>query len=317
MCPVISVVIPCYNQGRFLGEAIESVLGQTYPHVEVVIVDDGSTDDTPVVAGRYDDRLIYVRKVNAGVNAARNTGILRATGEFVLFLDADDFLRSDALERHMAVALAAPTGVVFYGGWQEVGEQGQFISELSAPDLSPDPFQALVQQNLPVHCFTVRRDAFAEVGLFNTRLKRNEEYDLWLRLAAAGCRFVAVPGIGAVYRRHAGGITADKLAMHMSTLALFERHLVLNRGNPARVQVLRDGLRLSRLHVARCLVREALGDSGGEAPKAPWRRGALVLRALCRDPRVFFYDFPGVSRLYWALSFRLQRWRSRPRVNSE
>ena len=101
--PWVDVIIPCYNQGRFLTTAVDSVLAQSYPHVGVIVVDDGSTDDTPAVAARYGDRIRYLRKENAGLSAARNTGLLVARGEWVLFLDSDDTLPREMVAQHMAV----------------------------------------------------------------------------------------------------------------------------------------------------------------------------------------------------------------------
>src|SRR5215213_3125487 len=98
--PLVSVVIPCYNQAHFLGEAIESVLAQSYPNFEIVVVDDGSTDDTSEVAGSY-PKVRLVRQENQGLSGARNAGLARSEGEYVVFLDADDRLRPEALEAHL------------------------------------------------------------------------------------------------------------------------------------------------------------------------------------------------------------------------
>src|ERR671912_965329 len=94
---LVSVVIPCYNQAHFLGEAIESVLSQTYPHFEIVVVDDGSTDNTQEVAARYPG-VRYIRQENQGLAGARNAGIRRSNGSYLVFLDADDRLLPEALE---------------------------------------------------------------------------------------------------------------------------------------------------------------------------------------------------------------------------
>ena len=97
--PLVSVVIPCYNQAHFLGEAIESVFKQTYKHFEIVVVDDGSTDNTSEVARRYSG-IRCIEQVNQGLSAARNTGIRESKGEYLVFLDADDRLYPIALEAH-------------------------------------------------------------------------------------------------------------------------------------------------------------------------------------------------------------------------
>src|SRR5918993_3738999 len=96
--PLVTVVIPCYNQAHFLTEAIESVLSQSYPNFEVVVVDDGSTDDTSEVASRYPQKVRLIRQENRGLAGARNTGIGHARGEYLVFLDADDRLLPKALE---------------------------------------------------------------------------------------------------------------------------------------------------------------------------------------------------------------------------
>src|SRR6516164_9832221 len=93
--PLVSVIIPCYRQARYLPEAIDSILGQSYPAVEAVVVNDGSDDDTEAVARRYGDRVRYAWRPNGGISAARNWGIAHARGAYLKFLDADDYLHPD------------------------------------------------------------------------------------------------------------------------------------------------------------------------------------------------------------------------------
>ena len=100
--PLVSVIIPCYNQGHFLGEAIRSTLDQTYPRVEIIVVDDGSDDRTPEVARSYSG-VRYVRQDNQGVSAARNAGFTLSRGEYVVFLDSDDRLRPEAIAANLAI----------------------------------------------------------------------------------------------------------------------------------------------------------------------------------------------------------------------
>src|ERR1700761_1458333 len=99
--PLVSVIIPCYKQAQYLPEAVESVLAQTYPHVETIVVNDGSPDDTEAVAGRYGDRIRYVWRPNGGISAARNTGITQARGAYLKFLDSDDLLHPEQIARQM------------------------------------------------------------------------------------------------------------------------------------------------------------------------------------------------------------------------
>src|SRR5918994_3621037 len=112
---LVTVVIPCYNQAHFLGEAIESVLSQSYPNFEILVVDDGSTDDTSEVAGRYPQQVRLIRQENRGLAGARNTGIGHARGEYLVFLDADDRLLPEALEAGGGGVEAPPGGAFFSG----------------------------------------------------------------------------------------------------------------------------------------------------------------------------------------------------------
>src|ERR1051325_7839947 len=101
--PLVSVIVPTYNRANLLRETIESVLAQTYPNIELIVVDDGSTDETPELLKQYDDRLAYIRKQNAGGTAARNTGILAAHGEYLNFLDHDDLFLPTKIERQVKI----------------------------------------------------------------------------------------------------------------------------------------------------------------------------------------------------------------------
>ncbi len=123
--PLVSVVIPCHNGGRYLGEAIESVLAQTYELVELIVVDDGSTDDTPAIAGGYAP-VRYIGQSNQGLATARNTGLEASRGQFCLFIDADDRLQAGALRASVA-PLAADEDTAFVSG----------PCTLIAPDGSP------------------------------------------------------------------------------------------------------------------------------------------------------------------------------------
>lgn len=116
-----SVVIPAYNAGRYLAETLDSVLAQTRAAHEIIVVDDGSTDDTPAVAARFADRVIYVRQANRGVSAARNTGIERATGDWIAFLDADDLWASRFLECVRPVCLSDPRPALVFTDFRTFG----------------------------------------------------------------------------------------------------------------------------------------------------------------------------------------------------
>lgn len=158
----VSVIIPTYNYGRFLAESIDSVLAQTLPAHEVIVVDDGSTDDTPAVAARFGGRIVYHRQANRGVSAARNLGIDRATGDWLAFLDADDMWEPVKLERVASVCRSQPRPAFVFTDFRTFGRQ-ELVDRPSAamrawnpdtdllvPFVSVMPSTAVVSAGLPV-----------------------------------------------------------------------------------------------------------------------------------------------------------------------
>lgn len=219
----VSVVIPCCNQAHFLPDAIESVLAQTHPHLDIVVVDDGSTDNTQQVADRYPGTR-SVRQSNAGLSAARNTGIRHTNGDYLVFLDADDRLLPgalhaglDALRRHPAAALA-------FGHYRHIDVDG---APLPTPALSgevPDHYEAMLRTNtvgMPATAL-YRREVFEHVSGFDLSLAACEDYDLNLRIARqfpVHCHGQAV----AEYRRHGSNMTRDLPRMLAAALTVAGR----------------------------------------------------------------------------------------------
>jgi len=187
----VSVVVSCYNYAHFLPGAVESALGQTHRAVDVVIVDDGSTDETPAVAARLcaDPRVTYVRQENAGQASAKNTGIQRARGAFVAFLDADDRWREDKLALQLPLFADAQVGVVF-SRMRPMSAEG---TPLAARDSDParQPRRGKVTEALfidnfiPFSSAVVRREVFERVGVMDTALSMGIDWDLWLRASVA------------------------------------------------------------------------------------------------------------------------------------
>jgi glycosyltransferase involved in cell wall biosynthesis len=184
--PLVSVVIPNYNYGRYLGQAIDSVLAQTYPRLEVIVVDDGSTDDSVGVLTKYASRVRWIRQRNQGVSAARNQGIREANGDLIGFLDADDLWNPDKLTQQV-VLLAKPAVGMVYSGLQYItasgqslgtnlsGGHGHLLRELAllrGPGVPATGSSALV-----------RSECFKRVGLFDTELSTSADWDMWRRIA--------------------------------------------------------------------------------------------------------------------------------------
>lgn len=191
MKPRINVVIPAYNHGRYLPSSIKSVREQQWPDLKIIVVDDGSTDETPrVLAELGGDDLSYIRQQNMGAAAARNRGIRESNAEWVAFLDADDYWLPGKLERQMR-ALDENRADFSYTGWLMIDGE---TAEARPAEPQPSMVSALIWRNF-VNTSTIvaRRSCLIEVGCFEEHLTTlSEDWDLWLRLAT-NYREVCIP----------------------------------------------------------------------------------------------------------------------------
>lgn len=203
----VSIVIPCYNAEDYVGEAIESALRQTHAPEEVIVIDDGSTDDSLRVIRSFEERVTWRTGANQGGCHARNWGLRLASSPFVKFLDADDALVEDALETQLAqIRKVADDQAVVFGDKVYIDGAGDFLEHVSyrprrkGEDLVVRMLKSNPQTSLPLH----RRHLLMEVDGFDERLSHGQEYDLHVRLALAGVRFHYAPGEIALIRRHQG-----------------------------------------------------------------------------------------------------------------
>jgi glycosyltransferase involved in cell wall biosynthesis len=212
------VVIPCYNHGRYLPEAVQSVLDQGYRPLEIVVVDDGSSDQTASVAASFTS-VRYVYQSRSGLAAARNRGIQESTGSYLLFLDADDRLCPGALES-AARAMSKHPGCGFvYGRFRFISEDGQGLNQFDPPPDNPDNYVGLFGGNHIAMCATVLfpRSVLEQVGGFRAELRASEDYDLYLRIARLYPYFRHC-GTMAECRRHADNMSLDAALMLRCTL---------------------------------------------------------------------------------------------------
>lgn len=227
---LISVIIPCFKQAQFLGTAIESVLSQTYRNAQVIVVNDGSPDDTASVARRYGDRIIYLERSNGGLPAARNTGLAAATGEFVQFLDADDFLGPQMHANGVAALRERPQIAGAYCSFVRVDGARKFLGEFAAAPETPDEFHRLLAGNpWPCHTMILRRSALPPPPVFDESLRSSEDWDLWLRIARRGATFSRVAAVGASYRAHAASMSKNGLTMYRTAVQVIRRHARAHR----------------------------------------------------------------------------------------
>jgi glycosyltransferase involved in cell wall biosynthesis len=245
----VSVILPVWNGAAYVGEAVASALAQRAPGCAVVVVDDGSTDETPVVLAGFGERIRVVRKANGGLSSARNAGIAVSDGELLCFLDADDLLGPDDLAHFLEAAREHPEADVFHGGFRAFGARGQLLYEQEHPfPLDDDPFHRLVRFGAPhITALCVRRRAVERVGPFDESLALQEDWDYWLRLAAARCVFRGVDGACSIVRRRRDSLSAAAgRALALTGLAVLERHLRHHPRCPACATLADAGLRLWR-----------------------------------------------------------------------
>lgn len=204
----ISVVMPAKNAAAYIGEAVESVLAQGTHVSELIVVDDGSSDQTIAIVRGFDDpRLRLLTNVGRGVSSARNTGARRASADWLMFLDADDRLRDDALATLAAAANSSPNAVAIYGDYDRIDGEGHPIGRRSVLSRRRKPsgqvLERLVAGNFIVNggIMIVRAQAFASVGGFDESLRYCEDWHCWCRLAALG-EFGFVPAFLMDYRVH-------------------------------------------------------------------------------------------------------------------
>jgi glycosyltransferase involved in cell wall biosynthesis len=216
--PTVCVIIPCFNHGRYLRTAIDSALAQTHPAVQVLVIDDGSTDDTPAVCRSYADRITCLRQDNAGLSAARNAGLVRTDAEWVHLLDADDVLEPDGIETLLAQAAARPAVDVVRGGWSEIDDDGNWLVTVPGVPVGSDVFHSFFDPLAvgPPCRYLVRRSSLVEVGLFDRRLRSCEDWDAWLRLALTGSEFATTETVVAAYRNHPGSMSKNHARMWVS-----------------------------------------------------------------------------------------------------
>jgi len=297
----VSLVIATFNHARLLGEALDSALAQTLGGVDVVVVDDGSTDDTPAVLARYGGRVRVIRQPNRGLAVARNAGIAAARGTYLAFLDADDVVAPTKLAEQLALLERAPSvGWTYCDVMIETTATGERMMASErfgyfARSLDGWLFPELIRGNfIPAIAPLVRRSLIDAAGGFDESLTALEDWDLWLRLAlVAEARYT--PAVLATYRVQAGGMSGDRSRMDRNQFRVVDK---LHRMRPAAFEGLGGvGRRivadahnwLGKEAYARGDWAEARRRFAASLAMVPWQRqaprllGLTLVRALTSD----------------------------------
>jgi glycosyltransferase involved in cell wall biosynthesis len=298
--PLVSVIIPCYNQAHYLGEAIESVINQTYPRCEIIVVDDGSTDNTAEVAARYKE-VRCIRQQNQGLSAARNSGLRESKGEFLVFLDSDDRLLPEAIETGLKYLQERPECAFVSGHYRLIDSEGEPGPPEPQHLVEKDHYLTLLRKNYIIAPASVvyRREVFDAVGSFDTSLRSSEDYDIYLRIArtrAVHCH----GGVVAEYRRHTSNMSSNSERMLKYTLAVHRAQRPHVKGNESYERAYWDGERFWKEFYGGRLVNEGRQALRRKEFKKAGRAFYVLLR---HNPKEFFMQ---AYRKLYCVVFRVK-----------
>ena len=295
--PVVSVVIPCYNQGRYLGDAIRSVLQQTYPFIEAIVVDDGSTDNTGAVAGTF-AKVGLIRQRNQGTAVARNAGLRESRGHYLIFLDADDRLLPQAVETHLEYLGAHPEWAFVTGHVRLIDEDGSPAG--TPPQVHEDApgYVALLRNNYiwTPGAVMYRRSVFDVVSPFESAARGSADFELNVRIARRfdfGCHHQVI----LEYRRHGASMSADVGLMLASAVSVRRSQRKYVRHDPAGESAWKSGIAIVQEDFGGRLVQQVTSDLRTRGRRA---------RAFYGTLRLLRYYPSGLARIVNAAVRRLR-----------
>lgn len=214
MGPLVSIIIPVFNGERFLREAVESVLAQKYSPVEIIIVDDGSTDGTATVARSLPETVRYLHQTNHGPAAARNRGIEQAQGNLIAFADADDLWPSHKLELQLPYLIRDSKIDIVLGRIQQV-----LLSETQAKEIGDPAF------SVNLGSAVIRRSCFERVGLFDETMRYSEDVDWFMRAREGAAAIMTIDAVTLFYRQHEQNMTRGKSTSELNVLKALKKSL--------------------------------------------------------------------------------------------
>ncbi len=286
--PNVSVIIPAFNRAAVIGQTLQSVREQTFTDWECIVVDDGSTDQTPQVVEAFatrDPRFRLIRQPNAGAAVARNRGASEAAGEFLAFLDDDDCFVPDKLAWQVAAMRANPDAAIVYGDtFQFTGEDpwsdkggGLYLSYVDPKPQGPPPegFHQLLSCSA-IYAPLVRASVFHQSGGFDTSLPSGEDWDMWLTLSRLG-RLVHEPRVALRYRLHAGNKSGNTLRNYRCARQIARKHL---QQVPPRLR--REISAAVRARFRRGYVPKLLFEADRVTMRGDWPQARQLWHALIR-----------------------------------
>lgn len=238
--PLVSIIIPTYNNNPIVCQAIDCSLDQTYKNLEIIVVDDGSTDDTEsLLREKYQGKIIYIRQKNRGTGSARNTGIRNSSGKYLQFLDADDLLDPDKITVQISQLRSTPERALSYCDYYccDINDMSVTYPRISPVLQKEKPFNDIMLKwetglTIPVHCFLFDAALFKENGIaFDEKLQANEDWDCWMNVFALHPKVFFVDRAHACYRVRNDSRCRNRVKMRKSYLAAIDKQIHLNRMN--------------------------------------------------------------------------------------
>jgi glycosyltransferase involved in cell wall biosynthesis len=293
--PTVSIIIPVYNRANLIGRCIRSVLEQTYSDFELIVVDDGSTDNTAEMIRRFSDRRIEILTVpeNRGAQFARNMGIQHAVGKYIAFQDSDDEWTNNKLDKQVEVLdKAGPeVGLVYSGYWNVRGNSRVYLPSPATRPKEGDLHKILLMGNfITTQTVLLKAECLARAGLFDERLTRLQDWELWLRISHYYLfRFIDEPLVISYFQSES--ITADEEKLVKSFEMILEKHAHdFNRDRKA----------LAHIYYF-------IGTHLLYSAQAPSKESVYLRRALCFDPANFKHLLYAVVTLFGRRPFDTTR----------
>jgi len=300
---LVSIIIPCYNQAHFLVEAIESVLAQTYRNFEIIVVDDGSSDNTSEVAGRCPEARL-IRQGNQGLAGARNTGIRESKGNYLIFLDADDRLVHNAIEIGLDYLNTYPECAFVYGHYRTISPDGYPLNEQKPRCVTEEQYREMLCSDYIGFPATVmyRRAIFNSLGGFKTSLKAREDYELYLRITKE-FKICCHDKVVAEYRMHDASMSRNYALMIKSGFAVLRMQRKYIKGNSRYKEAYKTGIRNQRVVYGEQLLNEVRIHMHAHRWKQVIKAVLVLLRYYPRglirhiSPRFLFHLYAILFRL--------------------
>lgn len=223
--PKIGVIIPLYNQKEYIGEAIESILNQTYPYIKIVVINDGSTDNPFPILEKYNKDITLINQKNKGLAAARNRGLRECDCKYIQFLDADDFLHKDKIKLQLEFSESHDADVSYCEIAQFEHESRRtylrYIGEVN--DMFSSLYNFWCLYPLPIHSLLIKNRIFKKHGVFDEELKANEDRYFLSKLAVADISFKYFPFIGGFRRIHRYNMNKNRLHIIKNTIKYYQK----------------------------------------------------------------------------------------------